>query len=144
MYTSKLDLTDLQSEKITPFDGAAVYAHEKRQMVIMTKEWASMYKDIFFCSVHPGWVDTPGVQTSIPKFYEQMKENLRTVTQGVDTMVWLGIVQKEELAAYRSGDFWFDRQVAREHLTFANTTNSQTESKELMQQLEFMCNKYID
>lgn len=39
-----------------------------------------MYKDKgVFVSMHPGWVDTPGVQFSMPDFYEKMKNNLKSV-----------------------------------------------------------------
>ena len=32
-----------------------------------------------------------GVQSSIPDFYEKMKEKLRTPEQGADTVVWLAV-----------------------------------------------------
>jgi dehydrogenase/reductase SDR family protein 12 len=60
MLTQKLDLTDLQSEKMKPFDGTMVYAQNKRQQVIMVEEYAKKYKSIHFSVMHPGWADTPG------------------------------------------------------------------------------------
>lgn len=42
--------------------------------------------------MHPGWVDTPGVKTSMPGFHEKFEKNLRTVDQGIDTINYLSIV----------------------------------------------------
>ena len=50
----KLDVKDLQFEKMNPFDGTMAYAQNKRQQVVMTEKWAEKYKEIFFSSTHPG------------------------------------------------------------------------------------------
>ena len=42
----------------------------------MTHEWAERYDNVFFASMHPGWADTPAVRTSMPDFYEKMKNKL--------------------------------------------------------------------
>ena len=54
MLTNKLDITDLNFEKMNPFDGTMAYAQNKRQQVIMTQEYAKKYPGIFFASMHPG------------------------------------------------------------------------------------------
>jgi dehydrogenase/reductase SDR family protein 12 len=54
MLTHKLDLTDMQSEKMNTFDGTMAYAQNKRQQVIMTEQYAAKYPEIFFASMHPG------------------------------------------------------------------------------------------
>ena len=54
MLTQKLDVGDLQSERMSPFDGTMVYAQNKRQQVVMTRKYAERYKDVFFVSMHPG------------------------------------------------------------------------------------------
>lgn len=41
--------------------------------------------------MHPGWADTPAVRSSMPDFYNKMKDKLRTAEQGADTVVWLTI-----------------------------------------------------
>ena len=46
-----------------------------------------------------GWTDTPGVEKSIPGFYNAMKSQLRTVEQGADTMVWLAIANDADAKA---------------------------------------------
>ena len=50
----KLDVKDLQFERMNPFDGTMAYAQNKRQQVVMTEKWAEKYKEIFFSSMHPG------------------------------------------------------------------------------------------
>jgi dehydrogenase/reductase SDR family protein 12 len=56
MLLVKLDVQDLQFERMNPFDGTMAYAQNKRQQVIMTEKWAEMYKStgIHFSSMHPG------------------------------------------------------------------------------------------
>lgn len=54
MLTNKLNLNDLNCEKMNPFDGTMAYAQNKRQQVIMTEQYAEKYPDIFFASMHPG------------------------------------------------------------------------------------------
>ena len=54
MLVMKLDIKDLQFEKMNPFDGTMAYAQNKRQQVIMTEKWAEKHKEILFSSMHPG------------------------------------------------------------------------------------------
>ena len=54
MLVKKLDLDDLQSGKVSKFEGTMVYAQNKRQQVEMTHQWAEKYKNVFFASMHPG------------------------------------------------------------------------------------------
>lgn len=60
MLVQKLDLKDLQFEKMYPFDGTMAYAQNKRQQVIMTEQYAKNYPNIHCSCMHPGWADTPG------------------------------------------------------------------------------------
>ena len=41
-------------------------------------------------AMHPGWVDTPGLQRSLHTFHSIAKPILRTPQQGADTIVFLG------------------------------------------------------
>lgn len=57
-----------------------------------------MYKsksaDVTFNSMHPGWVDTPGLQAGMPGFREKQQGSLRSGQEGSDTIVWLvGLVR---------------------------------------------------
>lgn len=60
MLVQKLDLKDLQFEKMYPFDGTMAYAQNKRQQVIMTEQYAKKYPNVHCSCMHPGWADTPG------------------------------------------------------------------------------------
>lgn len=114
MYTQKLDLDDLGSER-GEFDGAAVYARTKRAEVILTELWSKRLKGtgVTVHSMHPGWSDTPGVQSSLPRFYRLTKPLLRTPEEGADTIVWLGTAAEP---ARTSGWFWHDRRRRPTHL----------------------------
>jgi dehydrogenase/reductase SDR family protein 12 len=54
MLTQKLNVSDLQSERVKPFDGTMVYAQNKRQQVIATHQLAEKHKKVQFSSMHPG------------------------------------------------------------------------------------------
>lgn len=140
MLTNKLNLDDLNFEKMNPFDGTMAYAQNKRQQVIMTEQYAEQYPQIFFASMHPGWADTPAVQSSMPGFYNRMKNKLRTVEQGADTVVWLALAQKA--CNHSSGLFFQDRQPVSTHLPLAWTKSSAAECKQLMQKLDELTEKY--
>ena len=113
MYTAKLDLEDPQTER-REYDPPAVYARTKRAEVVLTEEWARRLgsRGIVVHAMHPGWADTPGVQTSLPRFHQLTKPLLRDAEQGADTIVWLGAA--EEPAA-RTGEFWHDRRTRATH-----------------------------
>ena len=70
MYTQRLHVEDLQStgEK---FDGPTVYARTKRAQAILTELWARRLAGtgVVVHAMHPGWVDTPGVASSLPRFH---------------------------------------------------------------------------
>jgi dehydrogenase/reductase SDR family member 12 len=64
-------------------------------------------------AMHPGWADTPGVESSLPRFYTLTKVLLRTPQEGADTIVWLGAAPQ---GANSSGGFWHDRRQRPTHL----------------------------
>ncbi len=108
MYAQRLRADDLQSAR-GEFDGAAVYARSKRAEVILTAMWAQRLRDrgITVYAMHPGWADTPGVRSSLPRFYKLTRPLLRTPDQGADTIVWLGAAAEPGAS---SGEFWRDRR----------------------------------
>jgi NAD(P)-dependent dehydrogenase (short-subunit alcohol dehydrogenase family) len=114
MYAQKLDVEDLQFDR-KPFNGVTAYAQAKRAQVILTELWAEKLagSGITVNAMHPGWADTPGVRTSIPRFYRLAKRGLRTPEQGADTIVWLAVAQS---VAGTSGRFWLDRRERATHL----------------------------
>ncbi len=108
MYTQKLVVHDLEYTK-EPYNGENAYARAKRGLVILTKIWAEKYKEdgIVAHAMHPGWVATPGIRGSLPRFYKLTKSILRTPEQGADTIVWLAAARE---VADTTGGFWFDRR----------------------------------
>jgi dehydrogenase/reductase SDR family protein 12 len=113
MYTQRLRVGDLQSEQGT-FDGPRVYARTKRAQVILTEIWAKQLAGtgVVVHSMHPGWADTPGVRSSLPRFHALTRPLLRTPAQGADTIVWLGAAAEP---ARSSGWFWHDRRPRPPH-----------------------------
>ncbi|XP_028328386.1 dehydrogenase/reductase SDR family member 12-like isoform X1 [Gouania willdenowi] len=133
MLVQKLRFDDLQSEKGS-FDGLMVYAQNKRQQVVLTEQWAKANPLIHFSVMHPGWVDTPAVSSSMPEFHHMMGERLRTVEQGADTVVWLAL--SRVVSRMCSGQFFQDRQPVPTHLPLAWTHSSADEMQTFMNRLE--------
>jgi dehydrogenase/reductase SDR family protein 12 len=108
MYTQRLHADDLQMSH-EDFDGARAYARSKRAQVVLTEMWAKRLRDtgVAVYAMHPGWVDTPGLRTSLPRFHALAKPLLRTPAAGADTILWLGAVPQEVID---SGGFWHDRR----------------------------------
>jgi len=142
MLVQKLDLSDLQFEKMKPFDGTMAYAQNKRQQIIMTEQYAVRYPNIHFSAMHPGWADTPAVRSSMPDFYEKMKNRLRSAEQGADTAVWLAI--SDGALKHSSGLFFQDRQPVATHLPLAWTRSSKEEDAELMSRLDKLLAKFVN
>ncbi|NWI88218.1 DHR12 reductase, partial [Pitta sordida] len=139
MLVQKLDISNSQSENGT-FDGTLVYAQNKRQQVVMTEQWAKAHRNIHFSVMHPGWADTPAVRSSMPDFYERMKNSLRTEAQGADTVVWLAV--SPEAPKLPSGLFFQDRQPVATHLPLARTHSPPEDEEKLMEVLEEFSQKF--
>ena len=108
MYTQKLDLDDPQTER-REYDPPAVYARTKRAEVLLTQEWSRRWagRGVVIHAMHPGWADTPGVQSSLPTFRRVTAPILRSPGQGADTIVWLAAADEP---ARSTGGFWHDRR----------------------------------
>jgi dehydrogenase/reductase SDR family protein 12 len=113
MYTQRIHVEDLQTAE-GEFDGPTVYARTKRAQVILTEMWAQRLQGtgVVVHAMHPGWADTPGVESSLPRFYAVTKRLLRTPQEGADTIVWLGAASEP---AHSSGGFWHDRRQRPTH-----------------------------
>ncbi|MGM0393946.1 MAG: SDR family NAD(P)-dependent oxidoreductase [Thermodesulfobacteriota bacterium] len=132
MYTQKIAVHDLENRQ-EPYNGAKAYARAKRGIVILTRIWADqLEKDgITVHAMHPGWVDTPGIERSLPEFHSLVSNLLRTPEQGADTIVWLAL---SETAARSTGRFWLDRR-PHETVVFPGTAESEEERQALWQKL---------
>jgi NAD(P)-dependent dehydrogenase (short-subunit alcohol dehydrogenase family) len=136
MYSQKIHVTDLQSEK-GRYSGSVAYARAKRGLMILTEEWAERWSDsgIAVNAMHPGWADTPGVETALPGFYRATKHVLRTPEEGADTVVWLAAATE---AATVSGAFWLDREQHPSHLS-SGTKETEDERRQLLEILAELC-----
>ena len=90
------------------YDGTKQYAIAKRAQVTLNEMWAERpdTDGVSFHTMHPGWVDTPGVATSIPLFRTLTRPILRSASQGADTIAWLASAEPQEVG---TGGFWCDR-----------------------------------
>lgn len=140
MLVQKLDVEDLQFQKMAKYDGTMAYAQNKRQQVEMTESWAGNHPAVHWSVMHPGWADTPAVRTAMPDFHAKMKEKLRSVEQGADTVVWLAV--SPAALQFESGQFWQDRVPVSAHLPLAWTRASQGERDKLMASLEELKEKF--
>ncbi len=108
MYTQPLDVDALE---MGPGDyrGATAYARAKRAQVVLSEEWAKRLRSdgIAVHAMHPGWADTPGLETGLPGFRTLIGPLLRTPQEGADTIVWLAAAEEP---GRTTGRFWLDRR----------------------------------
>lgn len=110
MYTQGLDVARIEMSERS-YKGAIAYARAKRgQVEMVTHLGKQLAPDIVLHAMHPGWVDTPGVDAGLPGFGKLMGPLLRDSEQGADTMVWLA---SGGAADAEPGQFWHDRQPRR-------------------------------
>ena len=133
MYTQKIHPDDLQSSR-GKYSGSVAYARAKRGLMILTEEWAERWREdgIVVNAMHPGWADTPGVETSLSTFYKVTRCLLRSPEEGADTAVWLAAATE---AGKVSGKFWLDREQHPSHI-FNNTRETPAERAQLLATLE--------
>lgn len=110
MYTQQLDVDKIEMGE-ADYRGAVAYARAKRGQVEMVTHlgprWAP---DVLMHSMHPGWVDTAGVDAGLPGFGKIMGPILRSPEQGADTQIWLAAAGGVGEAP---GQFWHDRRPRR-------------------------------
>jgi NAD(P)-dependent dehydrogenase (short-subunit alcohol dehydrogenase family) len=132
MYTTpllpgQLNMTDPQHH-----DGVAAYARHKRAQVELTHAWNRRHgPEVMFHVMHPGWVDTEGVRTSLPGFRTLFRPVLRTAEQGADTAIWLAA----ERPPVADEGIWLDRELHPEHVADHTRTDDER-CTELVERLE--------
>lgn len=108
MYSAGLrSLPDEIEYRDTPYRGVSAYARTKRMQVVLAEGWSRREPgtDVLAVSMHPGWVETPGVATHLPRFRTLTRPLLRTAEDGADTAVWLVATRPPSVP----GHFWHDR-----------------------------------
>jgi len=113
MYTQRLQVDDPQWRR-REYDGVKAYAETKRAQVVLARLWSERWRaeGIAVNAMHPGWADTPSVQTSLPLFHRVTEKILRSPAEGADTVVWLAA---SEPGGRLRGRFVFDRVPRRTH-----------------------------
>ncbi len=141
MYSQPLTVSNLQSDK-GEYNGTNAYARTKRAEVVLAEEWAKELEGtgVTVTSMHPGWVDTAGVQSSLPTFRKITGPFLRDEPQGADTIVWL--VASDE-AADANGTFWHDRQARPTH-RMKKTQEQPDKRRRFMEQMAADAATYLD
>ena len=114
MYSQKLDVARLHAGHDN-FSGAVAYARAKRALSVVTEQWGREWagEGIVVNAMHPGWADTPGVESSLPRFHTLMRPLLRSPEEGADTIVWLAVARE---AGKVSGKLFLDREIKATHL----------------------------
>jgi len=108
MYGSKLYADEAGLESRTgSYKGVQAYARTKRMQVVLADAWATRLTgtQVKVESMHPGWVDTPGVVQDLPRFHKLTRPLLRTAADGADTAVWL-VARRPAGSPHH---FWHDR-----------------------------------
>jgi len=133
MYTQGLRVNDLEFHQ-EAYDGPTAYARAKRALVILAETWTRQLAPLGISAhaMHPGWVDTPGLEKALPTFHQQLASWLRTPLQGADTIVWLAAAPD---AARAPGNFWLDRKIRATHV-FPGTRVSAAERRALIKALD--------
>lgn len=106
-YGQRLALEDVQYRH-GRYRPAVGYARTKHMQVALARQWAEQLRarGVAVHAMHPGWVDTPGVVTWLPRFRALTRPLLRTPAQGADTSVWLAAAEQSHA---ETGKFWHDR-----------------------------------
>jgi dehydrogenase/reductase SDR family protein 12 len=107
MYAQPLAVDDPEFRQ-GDFSGVTAYARAKRMQVVLVQRWSEELADsgAGVHVMHPGWVDTPGVRSNLPRFRMLTRPILRTPEEGADTVVWLLAAPVLDPA---TGGFWMDR-----------------------------------
>ena len=109
------------------YDGVSSYAYTKRGQVILSEIWSKKLKknDVIVSSMHPGWVDTPGLKKSLPVFSGYLGKRLRSVAEGADTIYWLAASSNRII---KTGELWFDREKRNKYLWFTKERNKERDA----------------
>ncbi|MBM4192410.1 MAG: SDR family NAD(P)-dependent oxidoreductase [Gammaproteobacteria bacterium] len=127
-YTVPLSTALLNVTKSAHFNGVQAYAAHKCAQISLTAFWRERYREkgIEFFVMHPGWVDTAGVQRSLPRFRQLFSPILRDVQSGTDTAIWLAATRPDQ----PTGEIiWFDRKIRSTHVFSHTRTNHETPSQ---------------
>jgi len=138
MYLKKLDVDSLLLNK--EYDKVTTYANVKRGQITLVEEISKQdrWKNFQIINMHPGWVATSGLKDSLPMFFSMMKNRLRDLEEGADTILWL-LLTEENL---KSGGFYFDRKIASPYLS-SSFNPSKEQRRRLLEKIENYREEYL-
>lgn len=134
MYNTPLKVDIMNVTDPERYVGVVAYGVQKRGQAELTCYWQDKYgasKDLRFYVMHPGWTDTEGVKTAMPRFRKILRLVLRDGYQGGDTAIWLAAKRPQADPA----GFWFDRKPRSAHV-YAVTRKTRYTSEDLAAYLE--------
>ena len=139
MYLKKLDLSKLFFNQ--EYDGLATYANVKRAQVTLAEEMSKQEKwqNFHIFSMHPGWVATEGLKFSLPSFHNIMKNRLRNLEGGSDTIIWLLLTGSN----IKTGGFYFDRKITSPYL-LKNFNPSKSDRRSLLEKIESYMSEFVE
>ncbi|MHB1445715.1 MAG: SDR family NAD(P)-dependent oxidoreductase [Acidimicrobiales bacterium] len=110
MYSQRLEVAKLQAGP-SGYRGPIAYARAKRAQVALAHRFSERLPGRGVHAMQPGWVDTPGLHESLPRFERALRPLLRRPEEGADTLIWLCTAAA---AGTTTGLFWLDRRPRRE------------------------------
>lgn len=118
MYNVPMTIEELDVQT-DQYNGVFAYAFHKRAQAVLTQYWRDKYASggRQFYVMHPGWADTQGIKTSLPRFRKILKSVLRDENGGADTILWLAGQRPQQQQA---DVVWFDRKPRGTHLLGTN------------------------
>ncbi len=130
MYSQPLAVRKLIAREEN-YSGSVAYARCKRALMVTTEQWAEDWADddIVVNAMHPGWADTPGVESSLPGFHRLTRQILRSPEEGADTVVWLAAAPE---AGEASGCLFLDREPRTTHLMSRTAKEESDEEREAL------------
>ena len=134
MYNVPLKVDQLDVRDAEHYDGVLAYACQKRAQTVLNSWWRKRHakRDWRFYVMHPGWVDTEGVRTSLPAFRALFQHVLRDAAAGADTALWLASARPTQ---DRDDAIWFDRREHSTHLGRSTRRNGDS-AEALVEYLE--------
>ncbi|MEQ8514397.1 MAG: SDR family NAD(P)-dependent oxidoreductase, partial [Chromatocurvus sp.] len=130
MYSQPLEVHKLIAREKN-YSGSVAYARAKRALMVVTEQWAEAWESdgIVVNAMHPGWADTPGVESALPGFHRLTRRILRSPSEGADTIVWLAAATE---AGGVSGKLFLDREPRTTHLR--DSTREAPEEREKLRE----------
>jgi len=131
------------SSASTKYDGQLAYAYAKRGQVLLAERLANstLGQSISFVSAHPGWCDTPGVDSAYGS-QKRFLEPMRTLWEGTEGIAWLCATDAKNIVP---GSFYLDRNPQAKHIAgpcFTEgsfTKNTPQEVDDMLRRMQAAC-----